>query len=46
MSEPILRLRDVSLSFKGIKALSNLSFDVGAGEICALMGPGKVHFST
>jgi branched-chain amino acid transport system ATP-binding protein len=39
MSEPILRLRDVSLSFKGIKALSNLSFDVDAGEICALIGP-------
>ena len=39
MGEPILRLRDISLSFKGIKALSNLSFDVKAGEICALIGP-------
>jgi branched-chain amino acid transport system ATP-binding protein len=39
MGEPILRLRDISLSFKGIKALSNLSFDVNAGEICALIGP-------
>ncbi|MGY3610898.1 MULTISPECIES: ABC transporter ATP-binding protein [unclassified Bradyrhizobium] len=39
MSEPILRLRDVYLSFKGIKALSALSFDVARGEICALIGP-------
>lgn len=39
MAEPVLRLRDISLSFKGIKALSNLSFDVHAGEICALIGP-------
>ena len=29
------RLRDVSLSFKGIQALSALSFDVARGEICA-----------
>ena len=31
--DPILALRDVSLSFKGIKALNNLSFDVARGEI-------------
>jgi branched-chain amino acid transport system ATP-binding protein len=39
MNEPILRLREISLSFKGIKALTDLSFDVRAGEICALIGP-------
>jgi len=39
MSEPILQLRDVSLSFKGIKALNALSFEVARGEICALIGP-------
>jgi branched-chain amino acid transport system ATP-binding protein len=39
MGEAILRLRDISLSFKGLRALSNLSFDVDAGEICALIGP-------
>jgi branched-chain amino acid transport system ATP-binding protein len=39
MSEPILQLRDVSLSFKGIKALSALNFDMARGEICALIGP-------
>ncbi|MCI0430283.1 MAG: ABC transporter ATP-binding protein [Rhodospirillales bacterium] len=39
MADPILQLHDVSLSFKGIKALSRLSFDVERGEICALIGP-------
>ena len=39
MPEPILRLRDVSLSFQGVQALSALSFDVASGEICALIGP-------
>ena len=39
VAEPILQLRDVSLSFKGIKALTGLSFEVARGEICALIGP-------
>lgn len=39
MPEPMLRLSDVSLSFKGIQALTSLSFDVAVGEICALIGP-------
>jgi branched-chain amino acid transport system ATP-binding protein len=39
MSETLLSVKDVSLSFKGIKALTNLSFDVAAGEICSLIGP-------
>ncbi|MGF6306578.1 ABC-type phosphonate transport system ATPase subunit [Bradyrhizobium sp. i1.8.4] len=36
MAEPILQLRDVSLSFKGIKALNALSFDVERGETISL----------
>ncbi|GJE26519.1 ABC transporter ATP-binding protein [Methylobacterium organophilum] len=39
MADPILELSDVSLSFKGIKAISALSFAVARGEICALIGP-------
>lgn len=39
MSETLLSIRDVSLSFKGIKALTAISFDVADGEICALIGP-------
>ncbi|BBP76457.1 ABC transporter ATP-binding protein [Pseudomonas gingeri NCPPB 3146 = LMG 5327] len=37
--EPILQVRGVSLSFKGVKAINELSFDVRRGEICALIGP-------
>ena len=33
MSAPILELHDVSLSFKGIRALNRLSFAVARGEI-------------
>lgn len=39
MTQPLLRLSDVSLSFKGIRALNGLSFDVAETEICALIGP-------
>ncbi|WP_460141393.1 ABC transporter ATP-binding protein [Pseudomonas sp. S2_E01] len=35
----ILQVRDISLSFKGVKAINQLSFDVRRGEICALIGP-------
>ena len=39
MADPILELSDVSLSFKGLKAINALSFSVERGEICALIGP-------
>ncbi len=39
MSAQLLSVRDVSLAFRGIKALTNLSFDVTEGEICSLIGP-------
>jgi branched-chain amino acid transport system ATP-binding protein len=35
----LLRVEHVSLSFKGVKAVNNISFDVAAGEICAIIGP-------
>lgn len=37
--ENILEVRDISLSFKGVKAINALSFAVRRGEICALIGP-------
>jgi branched-chain amino acid transport system ATP-binding protein len=37
--EPILVVKDVSLSFGGVKALSNVSFDVREHEIRAIIGP-------
>ncbi|WP_158804033.1 ABC transporter ATP-binding protein [Acidisoma sp. L85] len=39
MTKPLLALHNVSLSFKGVKALTNLSFTVQAGQVCALIGP-------
>lgn len=35
----LLEVRNVSLSFKGVKAINDLSFAVRQGEICALIGP-------
>lgn len=35
----ILELKDISLSFKGVKAITDISFDVMEGEICAVIGP-------
>ncbi len=35
----ILEVRNLSLSFQGVKAISDLSFAVREGEICALIGP-------
>ncbi|SIR23357.1 amino acid/amide ABC transporter ATP-binding protein 1, HAAT family [Rhizobium sp. RU20A] len=35
----VLEVSGVSLSFNGVKAISDLSFKVAQGEICALIGP-------
>jgi len=35
----LLELDNISLSFKGVKAITDISFRVAAGEICALIGP-------
>jgi branched-chain amino acid transport system ATP-binding protein len=35
----LLALSDVSLSFAGVHALAAISFEVAAGEICAIIGP-------
>ncbi len=37
--EVLLDIRDVSLSFGGVKAISHISFDVRKGEIRAIIGP-------
>lgn len=38
-AQPLLVLDGISLSFKGVKAITDISFEVAAGEICALIGP-------
>jgi branched-chain amino acid transport system ATP-binding protein len=37
--EVLLSVEDVSLAFGGVKALSNVSFDIRKGEIRAIIGP-------
>jgi branched-chain amino acid transport system ATP-binding protein len=36
---PFLEVHAVSLSFDGVRALDQVSFDVKQGEVCALIGP-------
>src|SRR5690606_19192609 len=38
-SQLVLQVRDVSLSFGGIKALRGVGFDVARGEILSVIGP-------
>ena len=37
--EHLLVLENIGLSFKGVKAVTDISFAVAAGEVCALIGP-------
>jgi len=39
IGDTILNVENVSLSFGGVKALTNISFDVREGEIRAIIGP-------
>jgi branched-chain amino acid transport system ATP-binding protein len=39
VGEVLLAVEDVSLSFGGVKAVSNVSFDIQKGEIRAIIGP-------
>lgn len=39
MTAPLLEFDHVSLSFKGVKALTDLSFTMHAGELFAVIGP-------
>ncbi|MCP4009762.1 MAG: ABC transporter ATP-binding protein [Proteobacteria bacterium] len=36
---PVLEVKNISLSFGGVKALTDISFDIREGEIRALIGP-------
>jgi branched-chain amino acid transport system ATP-binding protein len=38
-SQPKIRIKDLCLSFGGVRALSNVSLDVNDGEILAIIGP-------
>ena len=46
MGEVLAELRNVSKSFPGVKALDNVSFDIRAGEVHALLGENGAGKST
>ncbi len=46
MSAPILVIDDVSKSFRGLRAVAAVSFDVRAGSITALIGPNGAGKTT
>lgn len=46
MSDYILRVREISKSFSGVKALDNIHFDLKKGEVHALMGENGAGKST
>lgn len=38
-SNPVLKVRDLTLTFGGVRAISGLNLDVDAGEVLAIIGP-------
>ena len=47
MADPqLLQLRDVTVRFGGLVAVDSVSFDLQAGEICALIGPNGAGKTT
>ncbi len=46
MSEKVLELKNLTMKFGGVIALSNVDFHVSKGEICALIGPNGAGKTT
>src|SRR5436190_4419009 len=46
MPSPLLKMKDITKSFPGVKALDGVTFDLRAGEIHALVGENGAGKST
>jgi len=46
MSVPLLEIRDLSVQFGGVRAVSRISFDVQPGEVFTLIGPNGAGKTT
>ena len=46
MRDSVLRLKDVTVQFGGIKACEGVSFDVPEGELFAIIGPNGAGKTT
>src|SRR5574344_2141758 len=46
MSEPVLRLENVTMQFGGVVAVDSLSLEVNKGEIVSLIGPNGAGKTT
>ena len=43
MSSPILEIKNVTLTFGGVNAITDISFNVMEGEICAVIGSSIIY---
>ena len=44
--EPLLELQGLTIDFSGLRALSNITFNSHAGEVCAVIGPNGAGKTT